>query len=217
MPAKYQVGVLRDDGIDYLGKPVGLVELDKLVRTKLEPHRGDGFQLKQRGPDHEYGHTRNLTDIVTRVHSNLKDAKIGSSFMVLADVDGYRLIARKIQVDPPVKNTEGNDRVDVWHSAVFSKWNNCQDWGIYVCKDIVGTDEPSQHSYANADDIYHATAMRSIFNYGVQNNGKYNIAHIIYAKDIWSVGIGLHVYTGEYHGHVHTDFLPQYSGECRHT
>lgn len=72
------------------------------------------------------------------------------------------------------------------------------DWGIYNCRDIAGTNTPSQHAWANAVDLHPLTKSYGdkAAAYIQANAGSLHIANLL-----WQVP--------DHYDHIHADFNPQ--------
>ncbi len=78
--------------------------------------------------------------------------------------------------------------------------------GAYVCK------PSSQHARGNADDFFFDTLAQQDRVYEDIKHGRcpVPIAHAISQRSIWSPSGGEHYYSGDFHGHLHVDFLPNF-------
>ncbi|MES2156023.1 MAG: hypothetical protein V4510_12895 [bacterium] len=110
--------------------------------------------------------------------------------------------------------------------------------GVYICKLVVGSDTPSQHSYGNAADLFPRSAaatpdfkgtvqdeLRFIARECVRNatkrtwanrGVKLKLSQVIDhdARRIWEPGRGWFAYTGTTGPHIHISGDPMYSGPC---
>lgn len=105
------------------------------------------------------------------------------------------------------------------HREVYGLWKGLESWGIYNCRAVAGTSTPSQHSYANAEDIHGVVeAMDFVANWLVANAARLKVATVIFNRRIWTAGTGAWRAYGGAHphdDHVHVDFLPSRRGACK--
>jgi Extensin-like protein C-terminus len=115
----------------------------------------------------------------------------------------------------------GTAPLKVWHREVFGQIAGLTSFGIFNCRPIQGSTTPSQHSFANAEDVHGTSSqMQKIFDLTVENHKRLKVAHVIFNRKIWSsdrAAEGVRPFTGEnpHTDHVHTDFNPQRSGPCK--
>jgi hypothetical protein len=117
---------------------------------------------------------------------------------------------------PEVLDTSGNGKVDAVWSFVKSKHPDGNFLGAFVCKNILGSNTPSQHSYGNAVDAGAATMeiLKTMADELVEEASTLSLAHVIVGDRIWNPDVGWHDYTGDFHHHVHVDCDPNFSGPC---
>lgn len=158
---------------------------------------------------------RGLRSWVLRgLEQNLSRAKPGPVFRVRSR-EGVEFTARASEPAAKIYDTSGNDKIDkVWTYGKV-KFPDVSYLGAYVCKQIAGTNSPSQHSYGNAIDFGRQTMgeLYDLAHYLVANADELDLAHVIVDDRIWSYGSWSH-YGGNRHYHVHADCTPQYSGSC---
>lgn len=153
--------------------------------------------------------------ILRGLRKALEDGNVGPTYRVWGDGE-IQFIAREVVPPLHIFDINGNDHADYCWSFGKAKYPDCSFLGAYVCKHIAGSYTMSQHSYGNAVDFGrdNMDELWDLAHYLVNNADKIHAAHIIVANRIWSPSTGWSYYGGQYHYHVHVDFLPQYSGSC---
>jgi|SRR5688572_16870049 len=114
----------------------------------------------------------------------------------------------------------GTCPLKIWHREIHDHFAPLLSYGIYACKEIEGFDEPSQHSYANAEDVHSSglDTMRAVARYTAKNAKRFSVHHVIFYRKRWrSENPVWEAFPGEddHTDHVHVDFLPALGGECR--
>jgi hypothetical protein len=124
-------------------------------------------------------------------------------------------------VDDPIDivNTNGNDHADEFWTWVLTEFGAYKPRfaGAYVCKNISGTSNTSQHSFGNAVDIFFDTIehQREVYEAIKRGRCPVPIQNAISERVIWSPEpTGQRAYGGDPHWHLHCDFRPAYSGRC---
>lgn len=144
----------------------------------------------------------------------LEDGKPGPTYRIWGD--GRFLFACRETVPAlHVINTSGNKKADLAWSVGKAEFPDVSFLGAYVCKQIVGSYQMSQHSYGNAVD-FGRDSMDELYDlaYYLLGHNELDLQHVIVDDRIWTRGVGWSHYGGNRHYHVHVDFTPQYSGYC---
>lgn len=206
MPIKFVVAKLSIPEGDRprFSKPMGLAAAVDSSVGRLREHQGRGFQLREQGGS--FGHVRSLDEMKPKMRSRFKGSKVGDATIVRSLKDDYVVGVRAIHVEPPVKQTVGNDHIDQIYTALRRQFGTTwQDWGIMVCRHInwSSSDPWSQHAWANALDVgaQYASTLDKIENWiQVQKSqGKLPIGNVL-----WRV-------TGHY-SHIHVEGTHYYTG-----
>jgi hypothetical protein len=152
-------------------------------------------------------------EVLRRFRMAISNREIGSVFRIRKIIGADVVFtARAVQRISDADSTNGNEHADVfynWIKANFSQYDP-RFAGAYVCK------PSSQHAYGNADDFFFDSLAHqdTVAAAAVAHADELHIDHVISRDRIWNPEEGWHNYTGDYHSHIHADFLPQYSGAC---
>lgn len=86
--------------------------------------------------------------------------------------------------------------------------------GVYVCKDIIGTDIYSQHSWGNAVDLAaQGDLLATMAAYAIENSERLKIRTLCFNSQSWTPDGGYGgVCKGDHTTHLHADFLPGCTG-----
>jgi hypothetical protein len=212
MTVRYQVGKF---GEGEFSRPLGLRIAMGRLRLKLSEQKGP-YHVREH--EDEWGPWRPLNDTLKRVKTRINGADIGTR-LIIAPHEGSSYSIRKVEVEPPVMDTIGNERIDRIYTFVFKKYSFAQNWGIYNCRKVAGSSTYSQHAWANALDVGASTpeqlaiVAQDLVRAQEPGGELENIVQtVIVANRVWRKGDGWLPYTGIYHSHVHVDASPNYSG-----
>jgi hypothetical protein len=194
--------------------------IDKLLE-RAQQYEGPAM-WKPRGRDNWIGPIRPklaTAAINQRLRNRRDDIDLDTYLLKLAG-SGVILAIREVlpnplAAEPPI----GTCPLKTWHREVFGQFDDVESWGIYNPRNIAGTSTPSQHAYANAEDVHgSAKEMAEVFEFTWWNGKRLAVAHTIYNHQIWTPGdASPRPYTGSnpHTDHVHTDFNPQIAGAFR--
>lgn len=165
--------------------------------------------------DDELGDRLERKDALHNLRAELEDAKVGDVYRI-RDGEKVAFKARAAVPARDVADTSGNAKIDAVWGFIKGKHADCNFLGAFVCKNVLGTSTPSQHSYGNAVDAGAATMgeLQTLAKQLVDEAKTLSVAHVIVGDKIWNNDIGWHEYTGEFHHHVHVDCDPNFSGPC---
>jgi hypothetical protein len=155
--------------------------------------------------------------VLDRYKKAISSREIGPVFRIRGEKK-VEFTGRAVVAVSSVDSTSGNSKCDVywnWIRANFSEYSP-RYAGAYVCKNIAGSSQLSQHSYGNAVDVFFDTFAHQdrVARAVVENAGELRVYHVISGQSIWTRGVGWTGYRGVYHSHLHVDFDPQQSGSC---
>ncbi len=176
--------------------------------------RGQGpFAVKKN--DEELGDQQKREDALHTLRDELESSSVGDVYRV-RDAEQVIFKVREVVPAKEVLDTSGNKKIDAVWSFIKTEHLDCTFLGAFVCKNVVGTSTPSQHSYGNAVDAGAGTMaeLRKIADQVVDEAAALSVAHIIVGDKIWNPDAKWHDYTGEFHHHVHVDCDPNFSGPC---
>lgn len=109
----------------------------------------------------------------------------------------------------PVEPVNGNVKANAFWQALNDSLGSTisHEAGSYVCK------PDSQHRYGNALDVFFKSfaEQERAAAWAVAHADELDIEHVISGDRIWTRGVGWHAYTGEYHAHLHVDFMPNFN------
>jgi len=219
MGQKRFVYIRRDDTPS---QPVGLLGAMEAAGRALEPGAGP-FVLTQDGDP--VGGPLTRVEVLRRLRKRLFHGEVGPTYRIRDEAgdpsasqgSGDGIVFRVREVVPAIKiiDTNGNDKADFYWSALKAEFPDAQFAGAYVCKNIIDNGI-SQHSFGNAVDAFpgsHET-LTQMANWAVAHADETHAEDIIWLQRIWTRGVGERAYTGEFHGHLHEDFAPSFSGSC---
>ncbi len=169
--------------------------------SRLKTHQGQGFMQKLVG-DNEFGPVRTLEELKERLRGQLKDDKVGAYRLVLALSDDYRLLIRKVETEPRLIDTTGNDKIDKIHSALVDKFDGWESWGICNIRYISGSSVWSQHSWCNAEDVHATSAKLDAINKFLIEQRERGLLPV--GKVLWRVA--------DHYGHLHYEASPAMTG-----
>jgi hypothetical protein len=184
---------------------VGLEQLVDVTKERVEP----GFKPYYVIQDGEKI-TGDLLypDAILKFKRAISNREIGSVFR-LRDTRDVQFTARAVEILSDANTTSGNRKADIFYNWVRSEYGIYEPRfaGSYVCKDN------SQHRYGNAVDFFFDTLnhQEEVANAAVAQALELSLYHAISKQRIWTKGVGWHPHTGEYHGHLHADFDPNFS------
>lgn len=200
------------------GTPSASVALDDvMVSSRRRIHSGDGPMWVTQNDHVVTDRDLDRARVLKRYHGILEHGSVGDVWKI-ENKDGALFKARQVVEAINIINTNGNDHSDEFWSWVVATYPQYHPRfaGSYVCKDIAGSSTPSQHSYGNAVDIFFdsMTHQVDVFKAVERGDAPVAVAHAISGSRIWEPGSGEQSYGGDYHSHLHTDYIPQYSGSC---
>lgn len=182
------------------------------VVARQRKHIGRGYVMREMAKDEKWGPERSLDEVHDRLPSQLNGLRLGETWAVKALSDDYEMWTRAVHVDPPEVETPGTDAIDKiygWLRAEFpGRWEN---WGICVCKRVLGSSTWSQHAYCNAIDVGGSTANLDMIAKAATAKAKAGdlpIDQVIWKG--WEHVHGGSVY--DHYDHVHLTGAPQRSG-----
>jgi hypothetical protein len=197
--------------------PAGMARVMTVAAARVVQGSGP-FRLRRNEDD--AGPERSRAEVLRRLRKQLTTGSVGDFSRVYSATvpDEALLRAREVQPSLDVIDINGNDRADVYYSTILQEFPQYRPRyaGSYVCKDIAGTSELSQHSYGNAVDFFFDSLAHqdAVAAWVVAHADELHVEHVISRNRIWSRGQGWHAYTGDYHSHLHVDLSPQYFGPC---
>jgi hypothetical protein len=183
---------------------MGLNELMDEARPRVEPNHPP-YLVTQEGALI----TRELsrTDALKKFRRAISNREIGPVFRI-RDERGVQFTARAGQKFSDADTTNGNENADRLFNWVKNEFGMYEPRfaGSYVCK------SNSQHRFGNADDFFFDTLNHQdeVVAKSVQNHDELNLAHVISRQMIWNPQEGWHPHQGDFHGHGHWDFLPNF-------
>src|SRR5262245_21902609 len=194
---------------------IGLTQ--HMTACKKRVINGQGpFTLTQDGDRLSRKVTRET--VLDRYRTAISGRELGATFRIRKRTDDVVFTGRAAKEQPDAIDINGNQHADEFWTWVVNDFPQYHPrfGGSYVCKVIAGSRTLSQHSYGNAVDIFFDSIAHqfAVFKAVEQGHSPVPVAHAISGSRIWEPGAGEHTYTGEYHGHLHTDYIPQYSGSC---
>jgi hypothetical protein len=213
MSVKYQVAIA---GTGKFTAPKGINETMYVIRTRMRRMDGGPYRLII---DENVGPWKNWADILTSIRNRLEESKPGFRMVIDSQQETWGLAVRTVEVDPPIVNTVGNDRIDKIYTFTLEHFagEGLTNLGIFNCRRVAGSYMISQHAYANAWDIGARTMsdLWRVANWIVAQaiNGDFKgiVAHVIVDNKIWQPSTGWRYYGGNRHYHVHVDALPNYT------
>lgn len=207
---------------DGYSKPVGLAKLMAVAALRLVAGAGP-FSITQDGDPITGALSR--TDALSRLKQAVSSREIGPVFRVRKGNGKVVFACRAVRIEetiPTTDSTNGNSHADLYYNWVYALFRayDPRYAGAYVCKRIAGSTTLSQHSYGNAVDFFFdsLTDQERVFEAVVRGDFTrvtgVRVAHAISRDRIWNPDTGMQHYGGDYHSHLHVDFLPQFSGGC---
>lgn len=209
-----------------LTDPIHAPQAVDLLERYMHP-RGPWWRQKMAGD--EWGpHREDWNALRDRAAARLRKMAPGDRLMVDGEYGAYVYVAHAIDPEPPLINTEGNDRIDAiwtWSRAWCREHNvTMRSGGCCVKKNVAGTSDPSQHNPwvpdgSNAVDIFLATMALEVEMaedaVRAARRGELPLGRAIVANRIWDPVQDWHGYTGEYHWHDHLEGRPEQSGAIK--
>jgi hypothetical protein len=194
--------------------PVSVDDVMAVARTRVDSGAGP-FDLKR--DDLLVRTDVSRADELKALRRRMGIAAVGETLRA-RDGRGDLVLWVRAVAGAPVDSTNGNEHADEffnWIVGEFAQYHP-RFAGSYVCKSVAGTSTPSQHSYGNADDFFFDSIehQRAVFAAVVRGECPVPIAHAISEDHIWDGRGTVSHYSGEFHSHLHTDYLPQFSGSC---
>jgi hypothetical protein len=196
-------------------------DLSRVEDLKSTMDAAEGALVEGEGPfelrknDEELGERLERKDALHNLRAELEHGSVGDVYRVR---DAKEVVFRAREAVPAreVVDTSGNAKIDAVWGFIKGKHADCNFLGAFVCKHVIGTSTPSQHSYGNAVDAGAGTMgeLRKLADQLVDEAKTLSVAHVIVADKIWNQDVGWHDYTGEFHHHVHVDCDPNLSGPC---
>lgn len=200
---RYRLGIA---GADHQGVPRQFYPSRHALRQRALKHGGP-VRVARRGD--EYGPKKTVAEGVRSLYRRIRGGPVGEVYF-LRTGDSTIFRVHKIDVAPPVTNTQGNDKIDKIYSAVMDRFDGVLDYGICNCRHIDGSSTWSQHSWCNAWDIGAHTSreMDAIARFLVANRAEFSIEHVLWqGQDQFS-----HNPVDDHFDHVHVDCAPNGTG-----
>lgn len=146
-------------------------------------------------------------EVLTKFKRAISNREVGPVFRI-RDTRDVQFAARAVQAFSDADTTNGNAKADTlwnWIQTEFGAWAP-RYAGAYVCKLY------SQHRFGNALDVFFDTlAHQDIVASRVIALREYlHPYHVISQRRIWDPVRGWHEYDGDFHGHLHVDFDPNF-------
>lgn len=191
-----------------------LDELMGIARNQVEPGHAP-YQVTQDGVPITLHLPRD--EALQKYRRAISNREIGPVFRLRDDRD-VQFTARATQGISDADTTSGNENADIFWNWIRSRFEDFDPRfaGAYVCKKIVGSTQLSQHSHGNAVDVFVDTLDHQdrVADEAVVMRDQLSLGHLISKQRIWTPSQGWHQHLGEFHGHLHGDFLPQFTGVC---
>jgi len=185
------------------------------ARDRLARHQGGSYRIKQKGED-EWSRLRNLSNTVAALRDKLEHAPIASVWLVLAEMDDWKLKARGWDYNPAAyfNHPDGTLAVDIVIGTLMKRHPELTIGGVYVCRPIQGSYTLSQHSYGNAVDVFGTYSQMRLAAYDMLDLGR--AGYVPVSQILWDYQ---NLFTGHYvydhTNHVHFSGDPLQSGSCR--
>jgi len=184
------------------------------MAERLSKHRG-GYQLRQGGTN-DWSTTRPLVKTMGVLQDRMTHAKVGAVWYVKAKVDQYQEKIRKLDLNPAVAMaTEGTDPIDIVVGTMRLRHPTIHLISIYACRTILGSNQLSQHAYANAADMSGAYSEMDRAAHDMLNLVRKDFIPV--SQILWNYKnllSGNYVY--DHTDHIHFSGDPLLSGSCRH-
>lgn len=181
-----------------------LDELMDVADNRVEPGFGP-YQVWQGG---EWTTNKLIrVEALKKFRHQISNREIGDVFKIV-DIREPQIVARAVQAFSDADTTSGNAKADRfwnWIRQEFEPWEP-RYAGAYVCKVL------SQHRFGNAVDVFFDTlAHQDLVAHRVVALAEFlHPMHVISKQRIWTKGVGWHDHTGDFHGHLHVDFDPNW-------
>lgn len=200
----------------------GLFELERRAR-RYGNSRSPIFRWKTHG--HRYSSRKSLGACIDGIAASAmkvrRACEHGRWLLNISRGDKTELtLALQEGMPFPQEADCGTCALKIWHREIYDHFAPLRSYGIYDCRPIKGSDKPSQHSYANAEDIHSSVSdtMRAVARYTAKNAQRLSVHHVIFYRKWWrSENPVWEAFPGEddHTDHVHVDFLPALGGRCR--
>lgn len=200
----------------------GLLELERRAR-RYGSSRSPIFRWKTHG--HRYSSRKSLGACIDGIAASAmkvrRACEHGRWLLNISLGDTYgRTLALQEGTPFPQEADCGTCPLKIWHREIHDHFAPLRSYGIYDCRPIKGLNEPSQHSYANAEDVHSSVfdTMQAVAYYTADNGPRLSVHHVIFNHEWWrSENQVWDAFPGEddHTDHVHVDFLPALGGECR--
>jgi hypothetical protein len=200
----------------------GLLELERRAR-RYGRSRSPIFSWKMHG--HRYSSRQSLGACIDGIAASaMKVRRVcehGRWLLNISRRDTSRLTLALQEGTPFAQEVDcGTCPLKIWHREIHDHFAPLRSYGIYDCRPIEGLNEPSQHSYANAEDVHSSVldTMRAVACYTAENAQRLSVHHVIFYREWWrSENPVWEAFPGEddHTDHVHVDFLPPLGGKCR--
>jgi len=200
----------------------GLFELERRARRHGSA-RSPIFRWKM--PGHRYGVRKRLGLCIEGIEASamrVRTAGEHGRWLLNIARAGKTDVTLVLQQGTPFtrKARCGTCPLKIWHREIHQHFSALRSYGIYDCRPIKGQNKPSQHSYANAEDVHSNVfdTMRKVAKYTAKNAQRLSVHHVIFyyrwwrtEDPVWKRFPGPDGHTD----HVHVDFLPALGGWCR--
>jgi hypothetical protein len=219
MAIEYQI---RSEGAEKWSAPVDLKEATSKAAQRVGRRKPPYLVYERDHRDSSQSLRPKIEKAELQLRKRLDASPIENTeiWRLASEPDGFFVAVRKVE-PLAAEPTSGTAPLKQWHREVFGETSGLTSFGIFNCRPIQGSTTPSQHSFANAEDVHGKSAqMQRIFDFTVKNQKRLKVAHVIFNRKIWSsdrAAEGVRPFTGEnpHTDHVHCDFNPQRTGPCK--
>jgi len=207
--------------------PLAVNEARSVVegQARKRGNDSDGYRLRIRDgwegeARHDLANTMDKWEEIVLLNDHVGD-------VVVLDLlhHPYSIVSRWVDAQPPIKQTSGNDDIDLLYTWWHTRYPQSRNAGICVYKKIAGTSTYSQHCYrtdvgepgpgANAFDEFLETMeemydgatdlAREGFRF-TESNGREGlpVGRLIIGARMWTPE-GWDAYHGNFHYHLHAE------------
>lgn len=199
---------------DTWGPAQSMDERMEVTRERLANHRGEGYRLRRAAEGQEWSRIRTLGDTMQVLQDRLRDAAVGAVWLARAVDDGFTVKSRKVDTNPAIGYpTVGTTPIDIVVGTLKTRHPGISIGGIYSCRPILGSSTLSQHSYANAVDVFGSSEAMNAAAYDLYRMAKAGLIPV--SQVLWN---NKNLFTGNYvydhTNHIHFSGDPLLSGGC---
>jgi hypothetical protein len=185
-----------------------------VIKHRLANHAGESFVIREWNTN-QWSVKRNLDGTMDRLKELMLGANNGERFLVMAVKDRFTLKVRKVDLNPAaIADTEGTHAIDIVIGTLKKNYPGIRIGGIYVCRTIAGSSTLSQHSYANAVDVFGTWNQMNEASWGLYRMAQ--AGYVPVSQVLWN---NKNLFTGNYVSdhttHAHYSGSPLLSGGCR--